>query len=409
VSKSLQVLTCNITNIIGYALSTGLDFPYNFIMAVIEKSTPIDAGSLEGYFRGLFGECRLLELKALGSGVHGTGFLATLETGEGRKSYVLKNIAPEGLGHDYPPDRAAMFLLALENYGKLPNHVRAIEVLSLQRDGTLKPIGGGREYFLLMERAEGTTYFKDLEEFSGKETLDEIDREKIRVMAGYLREMHSVKKESRTLYLRKLRDIIGHGECLMGVFDSYPEGVLSYGEMARIEMKCLDWRARLKGRWRRLSQIHGDFHPGNVWWKDRPTGRSGKEGEGGIEKGVASLRERLCLLDRSRGAWGEPADDLTAMTINYVFFSIKHFNSIGGAYLEGFKLFFDEYMKLTGDREVLEVLAPFYAFRGAVVANPVFYPELSLKQRKMIFGFVEAVLGAERFEPERVEEYIRDG
>ena len=48
------------------------------------------------------------------------------------------------------------------------------------------------------------------------------------------------------------------------------------------------------------------------------------------------------------------------------------------------------------------MLAPFFAFRGAVVANPVFYPEVTAKQRKMIFRFVNSVLDAERFNPEKV-------
>lgn len=353
------------------------------------ERTGINRASLEAYFKGLFRRPRLREFSALGRGVHGRGFLVTLDTEEGEKTYVLKDIAPGGLGHDYPSDRAAVLLLALNTYGRLPRHVRAVEVLSLQEDGTLRAVGGGKDYFLLMQKAEGTTYFKDLEELSGKKSLDKGDREKVRVMAGYLRRIHSRKKKSRALYLRKLRDIIGHGECLMGVFDTYPRGVLSYGKMADMEKRCIDWRARLKDRHSRLSQVHGDFHPGNIWFT----------------RGTPS-EKRLRLLDRSRGPWGEPADDLTALTINYVFYSIKHFNALEGPYAEALRLFFSEYISMTGDEEVLEVLAPFYAFRGAVVANPVFYPELTMRQRRLIFGFVMRVLEVRRFVPERAHEYI---
>jgi hypothetical protein len=349
----------------------------------------ISRDSLEGYFRGLFKRPRLRGFRALGRGVHGTGFLVTLDTEEGEKTYVLKDIAPGGLGHDYPSDRAAVLLLALDTYGRLPRHVNAVEVLSLQGDGTLRAVGGGKDYFLLMEKAEGTSYFKDLGELSGKSRLEKADREKIRVMAAYLKRIHARKKKSRTLYLRRLRDIIGHGECLMGVFDAYPGGVLSYRDMAGIEKMCIDWRARLKEKHTRLSQVHGDFHPGNIWFTGGPPAPN-----------------RLCLLDRSRGPWGEPADDLTALTINYVFFSVRHFNALAGPYDEALRLFFTEYIGMTGDREVLEVLAPFYAFRGAVVANPAFYPELTLRQRKLIFRFVRRVLETRRFAPERANEYI---
>ncbi len=358
--------------------------------------------ALEDYFRGRFGECRVIEFSPLGRGVHGAGFLVSLETPDGRKSYVLKSIAGEGLGHDYPSDRAGMLLLALDNYGKLPNHIKALDVLSLQGDGSLRSIGGGREYYLLMERARGTSYFVDLEGFSKKAALDEPDKKKISLMAEYLKEIHSRKKDSKTLYLGKLRDIIGHGECLMGVFDTYPEGVLSYEEMAEIEKSCIDWRARLKPKYKRLCEIHGDFHPGNIWFRGATSpGDIGARPP--VQQGLAAP---FILLDRSRGEWGEPADDLTSLAINYIFFSIKHFNKLRGAYLEGFKLFFERYLKLTGDEEALEVSAPFFAFRGAVVANPVFYPELTNGQRRLILGFVRAVLADRRFSPGQVEDYI---
>ncbi len=122
-----------------------------------------ERAALERYFRGVFRGCSLRVLRRLGRGVHGAGYLVTLDTAQGRKSYVIKGISPEGLGHDYPSDRAGMLLLALNNYNKLPSHVKALDVLSLQEDGTfLKSIGGGTEYFLLMEHVKGTSYFNDL-------------------------------------------------------------------------------------------------------------------------------------------------------------------------------------------------------------------------------------------------------
>ncbi|GAB4390686.1 MAG: hypothetical protein Kow0025_24430 [Thermodesulfovibrionales bacterium] len=350
----------------------------------------VDRGSLEAHFRSVFKGARLVEVKALGKGIHGAGFLVTFDTEKGRKTCVLKGITPEGLGHDYPADRAGMLIHAFDSFGLFPSHVRAYDVLALQEDGSLKPIGGARDYYLLMETAEGTSYFADLEAMAARARLEAEDREKIAVMAGYLAGIHAEKKDSRTLYLRKLRDIVGHGECLMGVFDAYPEGVLDYREMAEIEKRCVDWRAALKGRHHRLSKIHGDFHPGNIWF--RP--------------GAGDLAGRLCLLDASRGPWGDPADDVTALTINYVFYSITRLGSITGAYLEALGLFFRGYLEKTGDGELLEVLGPYYAFRGAVVANPVFYPGVSRDRREMIFRFVRGVLETERFEPERAAEYI---
>jgi hypothetical protein len=326
-----------------------------------------------------------INIRKLGSGVQGSGFLVEMKTGDVIKSYVVKALLTEHFGHDYPSDRAAVFLLDLDEYKTLPQHVKAVDVLSEMEDGSIKSIGGGKEYYLIMERGAGRHYFHDLTALSQKSRLEISDIEKIKAMTSYLAAIHSVKKDSKTLYWRKLRDTVGHGECLMGVFDTYPDETLDYDEITAIIKKSVDWIYRLKPYYNRLSQIHGDFHPGNIWFRDDSD---------------------FILLDRSRGPWGEPADDITALTINYIFFSVKEYEDIRGPYLEALNLFFEEYIKLTRDTQLYEVVAPFFAFRGVVVANPVFYPELTSGQRRLLFNFVNNVLAADRFELERVHDYL---
>ncbi|RJQ55486.1 MAG: aminoglycoside phosphotransferase family protein [Nitrospiraceae bacterium] len=357
----------------------------------------INEQSIKQYIKNLFGvKTEHVNIKKLGEGVQGAGFLVEVQTPEGPRSYVIKGLFPDGLEHDYPADRAGVFLLDLDEFKNLPKHVKAIDVLAELEDGSIKSIGGGKEYYLLMERAEGRHYFHDLAAFAGKERLDDTDRAKIKAMTAYLSEIHSVKKESRHLYWRKIRDTIGHGECLMGVFDTYPDGILSYEEIADIEKKCVDWRMKLKPKVNRLCRIHGDFHPGNIWFKEEGQGARGK---GGVIDFI--------LLDRSRGPWGEAADDITALTINYIFFSINNYGDVRGAYLEALKLFYDDYIIKTGDTELPEIVAPFYAFRGAVVANPVFYPDVTQENRRKIFNFVHGVLDDESFKVEKVNEYLK--
>ncbi|KPK01210.1 MAG: hypothetical protein AMK71_06455 [Nitrospira bacterium SG8_35_4] len=349
----------------------------------------INKKSIENYIRKLFGDkVRDVTISKLGAGVQGAGFLVQVGTRDGSESYVIKGLFPEGLEHDYPSDRAGVFLLDLDEFGNLPGHVKAIDVLSEMEDGEIKSIGGGKEYYLLMEKAEGRHYFHDLSEFADKEQLAATDIEKIRTMASYLAGIHARKKESRQLYWRKVRDTIGHGECLMGVFDTYPDGTISYEEMADIEKKCIDWRARLKPKSGRLCQVHGDFHPGNIWFQRNGT---------------------FVLLDRSRGPWGDAADDVSALTINYIFFSINKSGKVQGPYREALSLFFDTYLHETGDTELCDVIAPFYAFRGAVVANPAFYPDVSDEGRRRIIQFVHSVLDEESFNVERVNEYLEKG
>jgi len=346
----------------------------------------INRKNIERYIREIFGGgLTEVRIRKLGQGVQGAGFLIDVRARDGHRSYVIKGLFPHGLGHDYPSDRAGVFLLDLDEFKNLPGHVRAVDVLAECEDGTIKSIGGGKEYYLLMERAEGRDYFQDLREMAHKERLEGSDIEKIRAMTTYLAGIHSVKKESRSLYWRKLRDTIGHGECLMGVFDTYPEGTMTYREMAEIEKLCVEWRARLKPLYKRLCQIHGDFHPGNIWFKDTTD---------------------FILLDRSRGPWGDAADDVTALTINYIFFSIRYFGRLRGPYEQALRLFYRQYIRETGDREILRVVAPFYAFRGVVVANPLFYPDVSARSRRRLINFVKNVLRSRSFNPERVNEYI---
>src|SRR5205823_1471069 len=102
-----------------------------------------------------------------------------------------------------------------------------------------------------------------------------------------------------------------------------------------------------------LRQVHGDFHPWNILF-----------GTG------AEFR----VLDRSRGEWGDPADDVASITANYVFFSLQRSGRLEGALETLFSRFWDRYSDRSHDRELPEVVAPFLAFRGLVMASPVWYP-----------------------------------
>ncbi|HYQ48775.1 MAG TPA: hypothetical protein VEP69_06880, partial [Thermodesulfovibrionales bacterium] len=138
----------------------------------------INEQAIKAYVLKEFPDILHVDIRKLGSGVQGSGFLVEMQTKGGVQSYVVKSLLPEGFGHDYPADRAAVFLLDLDEYRNLPNHVKAIDVLAEMEDGTVKSIGGGKEYYLMMEKVEGQHYYHDLEGFAGKEVLEETDRAK---------------------------------------------------------------------------------------------------------------------------------------------------------------------------------------------------------------------------------------
>jgi hypothetical protein len=293
---------------------------------------------------------------------------------------VLETMRSEGFGHDNFSDRAQILLWQHSAFNRLPLHVRSIDVGAFTKDGKeLKSLGDCDEFFILTELVDGRLYHFDLDQVEETEKLSKQDEQRCLALSDYLVEIHRVKQDMPWLYVRRARELVGHGECIMGLLDSYPPKLdfVSESDLIDIERNCVLWRWRLKRRAYRLSQVHGDFHPWNVLFR----------------KGAD-----FTVLDRSRGEWGEPADDVTAMTINYIFYSLQKYGELIGVFERLFRLFWDNYLRKTGDEEILEVVQPFYAWRGLVVASPVWYPGLSRNVRTRLLGFVKNVLEAERFD-----------
>jgi hypothetical protein len=114
------------------------------------------------------------------------------------------------------------------------------------------------------------------------------------------------------------------------------------------------------------------------------------------------------VLDRSRGEWGEPADDTSALSINYLFYSLHVYGRLAGPFEELFKLFWNNYLEKTGDEEMLTVIQPFYAWRGLVVASPIWYPHLTLDVREKLFNFIRNVLNTDCFDLKDVNQYFEE-
>ena len=326
------------------------------------------------------------QLKGFGYGVP---YLIEFIVGGSVRRVVLETVKPGGFGHDHFADRAGVLLMQHSTFNRLPRHVHSVDVGSFASDcETLRSLGNCCEFFILTEFIDGALYHSDLDKIKVANALSSLDEERCLALSDYLVGIHAVKKrDSPGLYVRCVRDLLGHGEEIFGLTDSYPVGLEYVDErfFIKFEKTCVEWRWRLKHMTHRLSQVHGDFHPWNVMFRQ------------GID---------FTVFDRSRGEWGEPGDDVSAMTINYLFYSLQCFGEITGPFKSLFLLFWRNYLNKTGDREILKVIQPFYAWRSLVLASPLWYPQLPTKIRKKILRFAIRVLDSENFDPENVESYL---
>jgi len=295
---------------------------------------------------------------------------------------VFESVRPGPFGHEHMADRARDLLWANDTFERLPRHVRALDVGAVRSSGDLVPLGDAEELFMLAEFVDGREYADDLIRLRAGEALRPLDVQRCAALCDYLVSIHAVKGGEPGLYARRVRELVGHGECIFGVVDSYPA---LDGTLREIERRALEWRWKLRDRARRLCQVHGDFHPWNILF------RQGAD---------------FSVLDRSRGEWGEPADDVTCLALNYLFFSLQRSGRLDGGLRELWLAFLERYLERSGDRELPEAAAPFLAFRALVMANPLWYPVLAASVREQLLRLALNALDAERFEPARIDDYL---
>jgi len=309
------------------------------------------------------------------------------------RSLVVSRTKPaQGFGHDYPADRAWQALYGHAAYNSFPRHVRSLDVGFVRDSGALVSAGDAIEFFQLVEKADGQLYWLDLDRML-EEPGTELDTARAEEIARFLAEAHAVKRDEPTLYQRRIRELVGHGECLMGILDSYPHPfpLLLSEACEAIERAAISWRWRLRGRSHRLARTHGDFHPWNILFRN------------GVD---------FSVLDRSRGEWGEPADDVAALGVNYLFFGLRKDApadpaAVAEPFLSLFQRFVDTYLTASGDAELLEVLPPFFAFRALVIAHPRWYPALMPDTRVALIRFARAMLDPAPFDPETLPATFR--
>jgi hypothetical protein len=307
-----------------------------------------------------------------------------IERGGERRELVWRTASANEFGHDRRSDRVAGIVQCYEDFAATPEHITAVDLGFIAGDGTLRSVRDTGEPYLITSFAPGSIYASDLRRIAANRAVTDLDLARVEALARYLAELHVPIPDGAVRYRRAIRDLVGSGEGIYGIVDGYPED-LAGDRLRAIEDQCMTWRWRLRGRHRRLTRTHGDFHPFNIVFDDaRPT-----------------------MLDASRGGCGDPADDLTAMAVNFLLFAIDD----PAAWPHGlgvlWRRWWADYLSLRDDPELLGVAPPVLAWRTLVVCNPRFYPNLSPAGRDKLLGFAEDVLAVHALDPIWAEELFR--
>lgn len=372
-------------------------------MSPTDFDSDSESDSIEQYLREAFGwrvrDVSVRSLGELGPGDtkrYGYGkplFVSFEQDGVARK-VVIETVKPGPYGHEHRSDRAAQSIWAFDTYNELPGHVRALDFGAFRKGG-LSPVSLGKttEFFYVCEFVAGSEYAEDLAALRSGAPVRALDRDRADCLADYLASVHERRPEAppditRAMYRRRIRELIGHGELVMGTVDRYPSThpIITPDRLARLETQLVSWRWRLRQHEHRTRQVHGDFHPWNILFRD------------GVD---------FTALDRARGQWGEPADDVTCLALNYVFFAHQADGGPSEGLLHLHERFWERYLGRCADAEILDVAAPFVAFRCLVMAHPEWYPDLSDALRESLILLAERALDAPRFDPGRVAEWMR--
>ncbi len=307
---------------------------------------------------------------------------------ENRREEVVFRYAPCNIfGRERDSDRWSAAWLDYSTFSKLPRHVPALDIVTHFKCGGLQSLQAVDDVLLVTAYRPGVPYAEDLARIRDGGEVRDIDVQRAESLATYLAQIHKVKRDDPALWRRRLRDLIGHGEGIMGLTDSYSvsKTFVSDEELCRIEEMANRWRWKLKPLSHRLSQVHGDFHPFNV---------------------IFAQDTEFYLLDRSRGEWGEPADDVSCMSINYIFFSLQRSGRFEGGFRVLHDRFWETYLSHHPDDEIMTVIQPWFAWRVLVLASPLWYPTISEEIRRMLLSFAIRVMSEDCYDYREVIRYL---
>jgi hypothetical protein len=333
----------------------------------------------------LVGDRAPTEMKRMGYGVP---LLVRYRTMGSEKRVVFRTQGANWFGHDRRSDRACLSLLAADTFADQPRHIAVRDVGAIRGDELIS-LRDSAEFYLVTNYVAGTLYADDLRRVESRGHCVDLDLARVDTLARHLAEVHAVVPASNRpqVYTRAIRDLIGSGEGIFGIVDSFPPDFEHAKQLFRIEELAVQWRWRI-GRQEAslLRRTHGDFHPYNILFRE------------GVD---------FTALDASRGGAGDPADDLAALSINYLFGGLRHPEAWPNGFGLMWRAFYKQYISYAKNERALENMAPFMAWRALVLSSPAWYPDIAQSVRAALLGLAVHWLEGTPFDPETIEASLR--
>ena len=285
-----------------------------------------------------------------------------------RRSVILRNPVSVADGDQHIASRVRHALWQFQAFNRLPHHARAYAVGALGADGRQYDLGDVREPFILEEDVQGRDLMSDL--WDGTAGDDRVHRELL-ACARLLREVHRRELPDGADYRRSLREYTVRYCRLLDTFPEGSEFVARHGEA--VTQSGLRWYWRLRGHPERLSVIHGDFHPGNILFRDGD----------------------ICVIDRKHLEYGDPNEDVAPLVVNVLVAALARHGRLTEPHVAQLSDFFAEYLRGGVNADYAEWMPPFVLTRLLVLANPDWYAlEEGVRQR--IWRFAAEVCELDR-------------
>lgn len=332
---------------------------------------------------------KLLSLEKLGSGLVADGYKLEYEYAGQIKKTVCRRLHGIGMSRDYLPDNVGYLLLQHEITKTHPLHIPSNDVVCFGDKIQVVSLDGIEDVFQIVEFAEGDSYVKWILDIQNGFTSDH--EKVVKNITDYMLKTHKIKpkvdpEKIKHYYWRHSQDFIG-SEVLMDILDVWPQDkLLSLKDRAFFVEQLYILREQTRDLYKRCVMIHSDLHPDNI-------------------RVHADLS--ISILDSARTIWGEPADDLTCMLANFLFFGMK-FPKSRAEYQKAYDFMLQRYLAKNGSSELEQAARIYMPIRLLILAHPLFFSDDSPKLKKQVIKLAKEIISNRKFTLTNTWKFAKD-